>query len=166
MKFRIRGAVKWRRPVGSARVLPPGLGIEFLPTEEPARELLLAYATGRDVALVERDGRRFGCNIKVKRKDDGVTVAEETDDTSEGGAFILTEKEVAVGTRFKLKLQPPGTLFGINVDAVVAWRRTEGRRGVGVEFIFDSPRKREQVVKLVSNLKEKILQEIHAVRND
>lgn len=166
VRFRIRGTVKWRRPVSTAKVLPPGLGIEFLSEDDAARELLLAYATGRDVALVERDGRRFGCHIKIKRKGDAGTVAEQTDDISEGGAFILTEQDVSVGTRFKLKLQPPGALFGINVDAVVAWKRETGRKGIGVEFIFDSPRKREQVSRLVANLKEKILQEIHAGRGD
>ena len=165
VKFRIRGAVKWRRPVGNARVLPPGLGIEFLADDEAARELLLAYATGRDVALVERDGRRFGCNIKIKRNNgEGTVVAEETDDISEGGAFILTNDDVEVGTRFRLKLKPPGALFGINVDAVVAWRRTTGRRGIGVEFIFESPRKRDQVLRLVNTLKQSILHEIHAGR--
>ena len=160
VRFRIRGQVKWRRTDGLRKSIPPGLGIEFLPEEESARELLLQFATGRDVELVERDGRRFGCHIRVRYKNEGQTVVEQTDDISEGGAFLLTDADIPVGTRFKLKLQPPGSLFGVGVEAVVAWRRETGRKGIGVEFLFDSPRKKAQVAKLVANLKEQLVREI------
>lgn len=161
VKFRIRGTVVWRR-AKSGGSLRPGLGVEFAPDDENAANLLVQYASGRDVHLVERDGRRFGCGIKVKVKSGGVTMVEETDDISEGGAFILTDDPIPVGTAFELKLQPPGSLFGVGVKAVVAWRREQGRRGIGVEFVFDSPRKREQIAKLVRQMKDRILKELHA----
>lgn len=158
---RVRGQVRWRRASNSHRKsVPPGVGIEFLPAETPARDLLLDFASGKDLSLVIRSARRYGVGLRVKYKQGGAVMVDTTDDISEGGAFILSDDPIPVGSRVELKLLPPGSLFGVGVKAVVAWRRDRGRRGFGVEFLFDSDRQRKRVARLVGTLKEQILREL------
>lgn len=160
VSIRIRGQARWRRTSPSGRrSMPPGLGIEILPEEAAARELLLEFARGKEIALVLRRARRFGVLLRVKYQQDGAAVFDNTDDISEGGAFILSDAPLPVGTRFEMKLVPPGAFFGVGVTAVVAWRRNEGRRGFGVEFQFDSERQRKKVAKMVEELKEQMQRE-------
>ena len=161
VSLRIRGQARWRRAANSRRrnVLP-GVGIEFLPEEAHARDLLLQFVDGKDLGLIIRSGRRFGVNVRIKVRQDGATLVDTTDDLSEGGAFILSEDPIPVGSRVELRLLPPGSLLGVGVKAVVAWRRDEGRRGFGVEFLFDSDRQRRRVARLVEDLKEQLLKEL------
>ena len=60
----------------------------------------------------------------------------------------------------ELNIKPPGAIFGIKVKARVAWVRSEGRRGFGVEFLYGSARKRQQMGRLVAQLKSKMLDEL------
>lgn len=157
--FRLQGQVRWRRTAGARRSLPPGLGIEFTPSQRSSEKKLLDFAMGREVTLVDRAQRRYPASLKVKVKADGRQGTEYTDDISENGAF-LTDTSFGVGEVLDLHMRPPGALFGFALRARVAWRREEGRRGVGLEFMFDSERKRHLVARLVQHIHARTIQEL------
>lgn len=158
--FRLRGEARWRRSHGSRRGVPQGVGVELLPEEARTKALLLDFVDGKEMSLVVRTARRYGVTLEVKVKQGGTFITDRTDDISEGGAFILSDDPVPVGSRIELKLLPPGAWLGIGVKAVVAWKREQGRRGFGVEFQFDSERQRRRVSKLVGHLKDQLLREL------
>lgn len=160
VSFRVRGTVRWRRTTGGRKSLPPGLGIEFIAEEHSGEKLLLDYAMGREVSMVHRTDRRFGAQLKVNYRANGQKGSDVTDDISEGGAFLLTDEGFVVGEVVDLQIRPPGAIFSIKVKARVAWRRDRGRRGVGLEFMFDSGRKKAQIARLVGQLKTQMIREL------
>jgi Tfp pilus assembly protein PilZ len=162
--FHIRGQARWRRSTSAKKKLPTGVGLEFLEDEGRAHRTLLAFAQGADLPLTVRSGRRLGLEVPVKVKTFVGTEQTVTDDISEGGAFIYSDDPPPVGSSVDIKLLPPGSLLGIGLKAVVAWRRDEGRRGFGVEFLFDSGRKRDKVRATVGRLKKAFLREWSARR--
>jgi Tfp pilus assembly protein PilZ len=158
--FRVRGTVRWRRTTSGRRSLPPGLGIEFSPESGAAEQKLLAFAMGREVAIVHREGQRYGAQLAVKVTEGSNKSVIATDDLSEGGAFLLTEGDYKVGDVLTLNVRPPGAIFGIALEARVAWKRGGDRPGVGVEFRFDNPRQKHRIEKLVGQLKAQLLGEL------
>lgn len=158
--FRVIGTVRWRRTTSGRRSLPPGLGIEFAPESGSAEQKLLAFAMGREVAIVHREGRRYGAQLAVKIMQGKDKTVIETDDLSEGGAFLLTENHYEIGDMVTLNVRPPGAIFGIALEARVAWRRGGERPGVGVEFRFDNTRQKQRIEKLVGQLKAQLLGEL------
>jgi Tfp pilus assembly protein PilZ len=159
--FRLRGQVRWRRTQSGRASQPRGVSIEFLPEDLGSRRLLLDFVNGEQLPLVERAARRYGVSMPARyRGADGAMITEVTDDLSEGGAFIRSEHPPEVGRVMKVKLLPDRSILGVGVKAVVAWRRTDGRSGFGVEFLFDGARKRDRVLKLVSGLRDRILREV------
>lgn len=162
VRFRIRGVVKWKRENAGRRAIPPGIGIEFLPSEGHTRDHLVAFAEGREsVSHVER-GRRYALQVDVKLSRGGVEEMGVTDDISEGGCFVLTENLLPVGTVLAVKLRAPGSLFGwMTLSAIVAWTRTDpARAGLGLAFTFEDDRKRAKVGKIVALMKERMLREL------
>ncbi len=155
--FRVRGTVRWRRTTSGRRSLPPGLGIE---ESGAAEQKLLAFAMGREVAIVHREGQRYGAQLAVKVTEGSNKSVIATDDLSEGGAFLLTEGDYKVGDVLTLNVRPPGAIFGIALEARVAWKRGGDRPGVGVEFRFDNPRQKHRIEKLVGQLKAQLLGEL------
>jgi Tfp pilus assembly protein PilZ len=163
--FRIRGAVKWRRAHSSRKSVPPGLGLEFAADDRAAQRLLLDFAHGAAIPMVERSARRYGVQMPARyRGADGRMVTEVTDDLSEGGAFIRSQNPPQVGQTLELKLLPDRSVFGVGVKAVVAWRKTEGRSGFGVEFLFDGSKRRGRVKKVLESVHERILREVRVRR--
>ncbi len=157
MHFRIRGEVRWRRSRGSSKALPPGVGIEFVAEDNGTRKLLLDYAMGKEVTMVHRGSRRFPAAIPVKAKGPAGTAHGTTDDVSEGGAFVLLQAAFAVDQVIDVVLKTPGKLFGIGLRARVAWTRGDG---VGLEFLFDSAKKKARVERLVAEIKSKAIDEL------
>lgn len=163
VRFHIRARVKWKRTAAGRRALPPGVGIEFLPSELRTQQQILRFAEGTEsVHHVARD-RRWSLAVDVRVTDgNAVEAAGITDDISEGGCFVRTSAALDVGARVEVKLKAPGSLFGwLTLSGFVAWRRQEPERdGVGIEFAFDSERKREKVKKIVHVLKERSLRDV------
>ena len=157
--LRSRGVVRWKR-TRSARNLDAGVGIEFLPQERRTRDLILDFANGRNIQLVQPRARRLPVRLTVQYVTDSVMLSDLTDDISEGGLFILTDDLVAVGTDLTLKLKPPGRLFGIQVKGKVAWRQNEGRRGFGVRFHFEGERTKRRIEDLVERLRQRVRREM------
>jgi Tfp pilus assembly protein PilZ len=163
VRFHIRARVKWKRTTAGRRAIPPGVGIEFLPSEQRTQQQILRFAEGKEsVNHVDRL-RRWSLAVDVRVSDElhGVTTGT-TNDISEGGCFVLTQAPLEVGAPVEVKLKAPGTLFGwLTLPGYVAWRRQEpGRDGVGIEFSFDSVRKREKVKKIVHVLRERSLRDV------
>jgi len=156
--FRVRAVARWRRAQSTHKSVPPGVGVEFSSDDRAAQRLLLDFARGANITLVERSARRFGVQMPARyRGADGRMVTEVTDDVSEGGAFIRSANPPEVGTTVQIKLLPDRSIFGVGVKAVVAWRRVDGRSGFGVEFLFDTARRRGRVLKVLSSVRERIL---------
>lgn len=164
VRFRIRAAVKWKRPAASRRALP-GVGLAFLPSEADTRAQLEAFVDGKSVDHVDRDTRRYALHLEIKVDGHGTRT---TDDLSVGGCFLLWDGEPPpVGTTLKLKLSQPGAFFSwITLPAVVCWhRRTDNpgpdtRDGCGVQFQFASDRDRRRTEKLLAVLKERLVREL------
>ncbi len=161
VRFHIRGQVRWKR-TSERRSLLPGVGIEFLETEQKTHDVLLAFAKGSDVHHKERSARRYGVQADVRVKSDGRTRTAVTDDLSEGGAFLVLDEPIAIGSALELKLKAKGALMGVAVDALVLWRRDDAdKKGVGVEFVFlEEDRRREKVARLIRVLKERLVREL------
>jgi uncharacterized protein (TIGR02266 family) len=162
VRFHIRARVKWKRAPVGRRAIPPGVGIEFLPSEQRTQQQILRFAEGKEsVNHVARD-RRWSLAVDVKVKDGQGETAGVTDDISEGGCFVLTSAPLAPGTKVEVKLKAPGTLVGwLTLQGAVTWRRQElGRDGVGIQFAFESERKRAKVQKIVHVLKERSLRDV------
>jgi uncharacterized protein (TIGR02266 family) len=88
----------------------------------------------------DQDKRRHDRKGIILRVDyDGAEdlLADYTDNLSAGGTFIVTSREMPIGTEIRLVLSFPGLLQPIHVDGVVRWvRGQEGEEepGVGIEF--------------------------------
>ena len=163
VRFHIRALVKWKRANLGRRSMLPGVGLEFLPSEEGTRAQLLAFVDGQQVAHVERESRRYGLHIDARLAAQTHALHNcVTDDLSEGGCFLLTDQVVPIGSRVSLKLRAPQALFGwVTVDGTVVWRRQEeGRSGLGIEFLFDGNRVREKVRRVVHILRERTVREL------
>jgi len=162
VRFHIRGVVKWKRENAGRRSIPPGIGIEFLPSERHTREHLLEFARGSEAPKhVERE-RRFHLQVDAVLKHGEQKLTGLTDDISEGGCFVNTDVRLPIGTPVEVKVRAPGTLFGwLTISATVAWTRTDPQRsGVGLAFIFETERKREKVKKIVALMKERAAREL------
>lgn len=160
MDFRVKGTVRWRRTTGGRRSLPPGVGIEFAPASGAAEEKLVAFAMGKEVAIVHRAGRRYGAQLAVKVAHGAQRDVTLTDDLSEGGAFLVSDAAYEEGDILTLNVRPPGAIFGISLNARVAWRRDAEPAGIGVEFRFDNSRQKQRIEKLVGQLKAQLLGEL------
>jgi uncharacterized protein (TIGR02266 family) len=62
-------------------------------------------------------------------------VGDYTDNLSSGGTFVVTNRELPIGTRVQLVLSFPGLLEPITIEGVVRWTRDEADSpGAGIQF--------------------------------
>jgi uncharacterized protein (TIGR02266 family) len=105
----------------------------------------------------EADKRRHDRRGIILRVDyDGAEdlLADYTDNLSAGGTFVVTSRELEIGTEIRLVLSFPGLLQPIHVDGVVRWTRDEQgdeERGVGIEFAPGAAR--DQLTQIVEKLR-------------
>lgn len=81
-------------------------------------------------------------------------LADYTENLSGGGTFVVTTRELAIGTLVRLVLSFPGLLHPITVEGVVRWTRGqvgELEPGVGIEFT-DGPG-RAHLVEVIERLR-------------
>jgi uncharacterized protein (TIGR02266 family) len=68
-------------------------------------------------------------------------VGDFTENLSSGGTFVVTNRELAVGTPVQLVLSFPGLLEPIAIEGEVRWTRHEGDTpGAGIEFVAGTGR--------------------------
>lgn len=156
--FRIRGRVTWTRDEES--LLPPAMCAEFLEGERPTRDLVLDFVRGKDVRFKERSDHRFPVSLQIAYKTDAAFITDWTDDLSQGGAFIVTERSIPLGTIMPLRIKVPGSLLPLKLRGVVCWTRSGAGAGVGVKFLFESERQRRRVQALVAEMKSEIIQQM------
>ena len=132
----IRGHVAWRQRGKRGTPQRAGLGIEFLPSEAGKRDHVLALARGdRQPEAAQRKHRRLPVTIPVDWRVPNEPQRHQSslDDIGTGGVFIRTEERPAEGTPLVLELSGPkgGSQC---IEGRVAWTRTTGVQGLGVEF--------------------------------
>ncbi|MBI4508514.1 MAG: TIGR02266 family protein [Deltaproteobacteria bacterium] len=95
----------------------------------------------KDEGQDRRRAQREPLTLKVEYTDASQLLGDYTENISRGGTFVLTRREIPVGTPVKLILSFPGLLKPISMGGIVKWVRGEPaeERGVGVEFDFQDP---------------------------
>lgn len=156
--YRLKGTVKFFGPPAEEGG-PPTVGVAFMPSEKPTLDLVLAFADGKDVAFTERSDTRYPVALQISYKADAAFITDMTDDVSFSGAFIVTERDIPLGTLLPLKLRVPGSLFPVRLHGEVVRQRKEPPAGVGVRFVLDNERTRRRMEMLVEKLKAKALEQ-------
>lgn len=154
--FRLRGKIISRRscsmPPGMIP-LPPGVEVELSAGEDRTVQLIMDHVAGKSISFTDRTSRRLLCEIEISYRSNEDFINEFTEDISEGGTFIRTTRLLPVGSDVECKLKPPGYLLGIKLRSRVAWVKNTGRpHGMGLEFMFDSDRKRNKLRRVISKL--------------
>jgi uncharacterized protein (TIGR02266 family) len=102
-----------------------------------------------------RRSDREPLTLKVEYPEASDLVHDYTQKISRGGTFILTPRQLQVGTQVRIQLSFPGLLEPLTLDGTVRWVR-EGdnpdERGVGVEFDLADPRLSERLEGLVERI--------------
>ncbi|MCK5689093.1 PilZ domain-containing protein [Myxococcota bacterium] len=154
-----RGKVRWKR-MRAARNLPAGIGIEFDPSERQTRDMLLDFANGREVELLQRKSRRFPVAIEIRYATQDIFTTEFTEDLSKEGALIRLhpgESCPPIGTKLKIILKPPSHPRGIHLQAEVMWISRDIDRGVGVRFLADDPKTKKLLNEVITLVKTQIV---------
>lgn len=155
---RLTGILRWKRSTPGPK-LPAGVAIELMPNERHIRDTLIDFANGREVKWIERSSERLPVHMVIEYASSSVFLSDFTDDLSDGGAFIVTDELLPIGTELRLKLKPPGELFALRLKGKVAWQQLEGRRGIGVTFEFEGDRTKDKIHKLCGELRKQVHRE-------
>ena len=109
-----------------------------------------------DEGADKRRHERRGVLLRVDY--DGVDdlLGDFTENLSSGGTFVVTTRQLEIGSPVRLVLSFPGLLQPIHVDGVVRWTRggvedTDLEPGIGIEFTDAATR--EQLANLVERIR-------------
>jgi len=105
-----------------------------------------------------REHERVPVELKVVYTRLNRFFADYTRNLSRGGAFVLSKDPLPVGTRIALKLAVPSLGEPIALDGEVV-RHDALSSGMGIRFIWQDPREREQFAALVEKLMQESLGE-------
>jgi uncharacterized protein (TIGR02266 family) len=111
-------------------------------------------------AADRRRSPRVRVLLRVEYESREDLAADYVTDLADGGLFIRTDLDLAIGSRIGLSLSFPGLLEPTVMDCVVRWRRTGDKAtplepiGVGVEFVGSLPGHRERVMGLLGRLSQ------------
>jgi Tfp pilus assembly protein PilZ len=134
----VRGVVVDRQRGRRNDGVRAGLFIEFLASELPKRDHLLALVSGEDPpASGQRRHRRLPIELRVDWRVPNQTERHISlvDDIGIGGAFLRTRDLPPTGTPVVIELRPPGANTPQAIEGRVAWlSAVPGHEGVGVEF--------------------------------
>jgi len=154
--FRLQGRVVSRRRASRQPPLPPGVEVVLAPDQAPTLQLVLDHVAGKQVRFVPRRSGRVQTTCEISYRSDDAFVQEFSEDISEGGTFVRTERLLPIGTALECRLKPPGYLLGIKVSARVTWHREQGQpRGMGLQFVFSSASQRRKLERLVKRLRQR-----------
>jgi uncharacterized protein (TIGR02266 family) len=92
--------------------------------------------------------------LKVEYPGVGDLLHDYTENISKGGTFILTQRELSVGTEVRVRLSFPGLLQPLEVDGIVRWHKDGGadERGVGVEFALEVGQAAERLADMIERI--------------
>ena len=129
-----------------------GLRLAFLSEERTRQELVLMTAEGENVPYLRRHSQRIPCRLPTDVTiDGGTTFATYTTNISARGAYLLVDQAPA-GTQLELSIVFPQRRKPVRLFARVAAAVAGPRRGVGVEFLFESRQQRDAVAVEVARL--------------
>ena len=112
-----------------------------------------------------RNHPRIPLILQVEYPDREGFLADATENLSAGGAFVRTERQLAIGDRVPMTLSFPGLLAPIEVVGVVTWVRAErdgAPAGVGVRIPDDRDADRIKITEMLEQMKAQPL----AVKRD
>jgi hypothetical protein len=147
------GVIRAKRPAdrGSLRA---GIGVDFLASEQQTRELILAFASGRQ-DLVRRRSRRLPVVMDVEVVTPRGRQNETSENISRDGAMITCASPLEMGSVAPLVLKPVG-MSPIELRGEVRWRRIHERPAIGVRFIFEDPARLREMAALIDVLRARL----------
>jgi len=133
-----------------------GVRLAFRPDEKKRLELILATAEGDSVPYFRRRHKRVMCNLLVKVATGGFLKRKMWAlDISEGGLYLVPQPLLKVDSLIRLTIDFPESTEAIAVDGrVISAVRDGPQQGVGVEFIFSSPKQRKALAGQIARLRD------------
>jgi uncharacterized protein (TIGR02266 family) len=144
----VKGQLAWARHRGSV-MLKECFGVDFVAEQER----LLSFAKAELAPEALRGSPRVLVDLPVRITHSGFTRKEFLVDVSTGGAFVRSVLPLNVGDTLELLVKPPRSLTALKLKGVVAWQRLTGdAQGFGVQFVYDGPKERARLEKLLAKL--------------
>ena len=114
-----------------------------------------------------REYIRAPIELKVEYKKMNTFFADYTKNISKGGTFIKTDRPLPVDTEFLFRLAIPMLKEPVEIRGVVVWINEEGNLahpevkelGMGIRFIYDNDRQREEFYEMVEGMMRESLGE-------
>ena len=114
-----------------------------------------------------REYIRAPIELKVEYKKMNTFFADYTKNISKGGTFIKTDKPLPVGTEFLFRLAIPMLKEPVEIRGVVVWINEKDNLshpeveelGMGIRFIYDTDRQREEFYEMVEGMMRESLGE-------
>ena len=114
-----------------------------------------------------REYIRAPIELKVEYKKMNTFFADYTKNISKGGTFIKTDKPLPVGTEFLFRLAIPMLKEPVEIRGVVVWINEQDNLahpeveelGMGIRFIYDNDRQREEFYEMVEGMMRESLGE-------
>ena len=154
----LRGTVAWRRPPARWRSsLPAGIGVEFQRGDRLRVAFLDEFSRG-ELDAVRKQGRRIPVGLKVDIMSGTGLISALASDLSRGGLFVVTPLDFDLDEEILVRLffDPDGEPE--QVAGRVAWKRQGGpAAGVGIQFLFPSPRRRQHIGRVIGNIESRFL---------
>lgn len=144
MVFHLRGMAAKRQPDDGSGTWH----LRVAPFDTKARDLILAYARGDDIATVRRRGRRFPVRVAVEVADDQNFEWVVTGDVSFDGVFVESARLLDSGTLVALRIHVEEGAPPIQMNGEVMWRGNKPRMGFGVRFLSADPEKLAKIREL------------------
>jgi type IV pilus assembly protein PilZ len=154
----IRGTVAWRRPPARWRsALPAGIGVEFR-VEDRSRVAFLDDFSRGGLEAVRKQGRRIPLGLKVDIMSGSGLISARTGDISRGGLFVVTPSDFELDEEVVLRLFFESDGAPEQLAGRVAWkRRGVPAAGVGIQFLFPSPQRRQRIGRVVGDIESRFL---------
>jgi hypothetical protein len=149
-EFNVHAHVLERLESGS----PLGLRLAFLPEEKARQELVLLSAEGESVPYLRRRAPRLACRLPTTVEIDRATSFETLIvNISDRGAYLLLERAPPDAT-LTLDIAFPGAKKPTRLRGRVTAQVAGPKRGIGIEFLFESTKQRDALVAEVTRLRE------------
>lgn len=151
--------VAWRRqPAKWRSSLAPGIGVAFGTANRSRVEFLLDYCQGQ-LSAARKPGRRIPVDLRVDIVDEAERISGRIKDISRGGVFIVTDRQFNLDALVELDLYLDNEDSPERYKGRVAWHRSSGNdAGVGIEFQFGAPIRRQRISRFVGHIESLIAQ--------
>jgi len=151
--FHLHAYVIEKRVEGKKR----GILLEFLEEEKDRLELVLVCAEGESIPHFRRRYERTDCRLPAKIKEVGRKWLDCTAiDISEGGLGLVPDHELRPETLIVLSIEYDDDKT-IELNGRVASVVPRGpQQGLGIEFLFESAKQRDQVADCVAILRSRL----------